>query len=99
MATFMISFRIKEIGDHESRREMLNIAIQAAADTYWDQTTSFYVITASNSTSGLIEHLKTFIDDKHDIVLVRSLESKIAYVAGNVTDNDLFLIMPYCKKA
>ena len=99
MATFMISFRIKQIGDHESRREMLDSAIQLAAEMHWEQTTSFYIIRSDDTTLGLATLLKSYIDEKHDIVLVRSLENKIAYVVGNVTDNDLFVLMPYCKRA
>ena len=98
MATFMVSFRIEEILDSELRRAMLCAEIERISKRHWKNNTSFYVIESEASTLEIAENLKAIINPDHDIVLVRSFETRTAFVAGMV-DDDLFVLMPYCKKA
>lgn len=100
MATFMVSFRIAQLDNHSERYDGLNAAIlSASSGNYWDETTSFYVLESDLSISTFINYLKAEINPQYDTVLVRSLDSKTAFIAGVVRDGDIFTLMPYLKKA
>jgi hypothetical protein len=98
MAVLMVSFRIEEVGNDDQRRRELCAAIESMGLRHWKDTTSFYLIEADASPRELASTLKDYIDTAEDIVLVRSMESKTAFVAGFVRDSDLFELMPYCKR-
>lgn len=62
-------------------------------------TTSLLIVEIEESISNLAARAKQWIDESMDIVLIRTLGTSDARVIGAVEDQDLFTLMPYCRRA
>jgi len=94
----MVSFRVADQHNWEGRYAAVEAAIRTASERHWKDTSSFYVIESALDARALAVRLKNYIDPNSDIVLIRSLESRTAFVIGAVHDEALFALMPYCKR-
>ena len=103
MAAFMLSFRLHDdtIGGrtYEERREGLYDRVHQIASPWWEETTSFIAFQSDLEIDDIMWHVKDEIAAGYDIVLVRSLESKVARITGVLEDGDIYKIMPYLKEA
>jgi hypothetical protein len=99
MTTIMTSFRVENIGDHHDRRANLEAEVVHGSTMHWKETTSFLIVEVEDTISNLANRAKQWIDPNVDVVLFRTLGTNDARVIGAVEDQDLFKLMPYCKKA
>lgn len=103
MATYWITFRIayESVGgrSYDDRYDAFTEAIVANASNYWAQTTSFYIIESSSSIDTLTETLKRKFAPSKDLFLIRQVDTKSAKICGQNEDNDIFIFMPYLKRA
>jgi len=101
--TYFVSFTLDD-GEHgrrsySTRWQDLYDAIRGLSDTYWEQTAAFIAFKTTADISQIVSAVRGAISPEYDIVLIRSMDSKIARILGPVTDPDIFAIMPYLKKA
>ncbi len=99
MTTYMASFRIAKFGDDNERRENLEAEILNSSTRHWKDTTSFLIVEVEDTIGNLAARAKQWIDTSMDVVLFRTLGTQDARVIGAVEDQDLFKLMPYCKRA
>jgi hypothetical protein len=59
MAIFNISFRIKQVGNHAARYDSVveKIKAEAAGQTSWEETTSFFVLESNKTASSLCDSI------------------------------------------
>ena len=98
MPNYLISFRISDEADYDKKYAALIADMLTTATRWWDETTSFLIIEDETEIDVLAEVAKSAIDPSSDTVLIRQLDAKRARVVGVVHDEDLFVLMPYCKR-
>lgn len=98
MAEFWISFRIDDDADYENRYTQLIASLLEGSKRYWDETTSFIIMDHAVDIDDVARAAKNAVDERTDTVLIRQLDTKAARVVGVVNDQDLFALMPYCKR-
>jgi hypothetical protein len=99
MTTYMASFRVEEVGNDQERRRNLEAEILRESAMHWKDTTSFLIIEVEDTIDNLASRCKEWIAQEMDVVLFRTLGKQEARVIGAVEDQDLFALMPYCKRA
>ena len=98
MTVFAITFRITYDNEasYNKRYESLVDAIKASAGMYWDDPTSFFLITSDLTAPKLASHLVTtsYFDEEQDHLLVINLSAtKGSAHRGKLIDQDLVPIL------
>ena len=103
MSVYWLTFRIHEAevgGRSQERRSAdLNETIRKVTTQWWVESSSFIVLESSHGLVHIITSCKAAIAPSHDLLLVRAMDTKSAYITGLVQDQDIFKLMPYLKKA
>lgn len=99
MAVYWITFRIADDDTYEERYVALVEAIKGASSKFWEETTSFILFESSQNMAGIAAITKAAIDASQDLALIGMPDFKSATVIGPVSDQDLFNLMPFTKKA
>lgn len=96
MAVFAITFRIHDDNDYDQRYSSVMDAIQYEANNrWWDETTSFYLIESSKTSSNLAESIESKSDfsAEKDLLVVINLSRNGYKFIGKLTDIDIKQIM------
>lgn len=99
MAVFALSFRIGSEGDWSSRYNSVVDKIKSeAGHYYWDETTSFFVLTSTKSAREIADsvYFGSMFNQSWDIILVVNLSVKDHGTKGNfVSSATLDTLMSY----
>jgi len=98
MAVYWMSFRLKDDPTYEQRYQGLYDAVQSVSSKWWIEATSFIVFESDLIIDGLVKAIKSVVD-KDDLVIIGMPEFKSARLIGNTEDKDIFLLMPFIKRA
>ena len=100
MNVYWLTFRIEHNSGYNARYQALQEAVKALATMpWWVESTSFIVFQSTLGIDAVAARLKAAIDPRLDMALVWMSEFKSARVIGNVTDADLFKLIPYVQRA
>lgn len=97
MATYWITFRIKEEGDYYDRYERLTDTIQALG-LHWKEPTSFYLLRCDGDIDLLADRLGGCVSQTMDLVLIATTDGRQARIIGQPSDSDLYTLLPAVKK-
>lgn len=105
MAKLLVSFDIK-FEDEHSYNEIYDNLIAAIKKSiggsrkYWSDTTSFYVIDASESAAQFTQRIAAEggLRRTKDKLLVLDADVKAGAFWGQTDDQDLFVILPFIQK-
>jgi hypothetical protein len=98
VALYAISFRVEYEGDYDGRYASLVEAIraQASGTDWWEETTSFMLITSDKSPAKLADDIlsaSTF-DATKDLLLVIYLSGNQGYaIRGKYADKDVLTLL------
>lgn len=100
MATYWISFRLKDDDGYEDAYEAFTDVMKKALDqsTWWFETTSFYIADSEISLDGLAMRVKRAIRLDRDLVVIGMPGFKAGRVIGKCSDQDIFTLVPFMKK-
>jgi len=102
MATYWVTFRIADKtvdGEtYATRHKALTDTINLHCSNWWVESTSFLLFESKNTLDQLAGVLKASVSDE-DLFLIRACEGANARIYGNVSDDDVFTLMPYLKYA
>ncbi|SRR6266851_1581884 len=98
MALFAITFRVHEDATYEERYESLVDAIKGLAEgngRYWDEPTSFFLITSSQTASNLAAGIQNLsaLSQITDLVLIINLSERQYAILGAYADSDFHTLM------
>jgi hypothetical protein len=101
MTIYWITFHIEEeiVGgkNWNDRYNALIAAIDQNSSRWWYETTSFIVFDSISSIDGLAYKFKATIAPSKDLFLLRVMDSRSARVCGRITDQTIFMVMPYLE--
>jgi hypothetical protein len=101
MTIYWITFHIEEeiVGgkNWNDRYNALIAAIDRNSSRWWYETTSFIVFDSISSIDGLAYKFKATIAPSKDLFLLRVMDSRSARVCGRITDQTIFMVMPYLE--
>ena len=99
MSVYWISFRINDDASYRQRYQNLMDAIQAISTKWWLEPTSFVLFESDRDIDGVAAMTKTAINPRIDTALIGMPDYKSARLVGVSTDQDIFFLMPFTKKA
>lgn len=99
MAAYWLTFRIEQDSTYSTRYEKLIDAIRGIASKWWIEPTSFLLFESSLGIDQVASTVKSAINPRTDLALVGMPDYKSARIIGASTDDDLFDLMPFTKKA
>ena len=101
MTIYWITFHIEEeiVGgkNWNDRYNALIAAIDQNSSRWWYETTSFIVFDSISSIDGLAYKFKATIAPSNDLFLLRVMDSRSARICGRITDQTIFMVMPYVE--
>ena len=101
MTIYWITFHKEEeiVGgkNWNDRYNALIAAIDQNSSRWWYETTSFIVFDSISSIDGLAYKFKATIAPSKDLFLLRVMDSRSARVCGRITDQTIFMVMPYLE--
>jgi hypothetical protein len=91
MATYWITFRIKEVviggREYSARYDALVEAVRAVCgDHWWYEPTSFWLISSTATREQIAARIRAAIAPAHDLALLGSMEHTGATVIGSVKE-------------
>jgi hypothetical protein len=96
VANYWISFRVDQHG-HPSRYDRFIEVAHEIAEGYWDETTSFICIECDLGIDAAAQHLKSTINPKEDIFVLREIGKNNTRYVGGVSGSFLHFF-PEAKK-
>jgi hypothetical protein len=103
MAVFWLTFRLHEAKisgkSYEERYKALYAVIDNVSTQWWIETTSFIAFESAEGISTIAARCKRAIAPSHDVVLIRLMDTKTAYLVGTAEDHTIYQLMPYLKNA
>lgn len=97
MATYWLSFRIKDDATYSERYNALVETVRVNSSKWWLETSSFFVFNSSDGIDDLATAVKYAIDEAIDIVLIGMPDFKSARLIGANKDQDIFALIPFVK--
>ena len=97
MATYWLSFRLKENSTYSDRYDALVETIRVNSMRWWPETSSFFVFETVATIDELAMHVKKQIDPGTDLVLIGMPVFKSARLIGKNDDQDIFDLIPFVK--
>lgn len=98
MAVYWMTFRIANDANYEKRYAAVTTAINSIASKWWVEPTSFLLFESEKNIDGVVGAVKPKMGS-NDLALIGMPDFKTARVIGKVEDQDLFVLMPFTKKA
>lgn len=101
MATYWLTFRIADQGDYDARYDRLHKTVFELANggKWWVESTSFYLFDSPSTISEAAAKISGALDTDCDLALLGMTEVKSARAIGAVTDQDLFELVPFARRA
>lgn len=99
MAVYWLTFRLETDATYNDRYDKLIEAVDILSTRWWVEPSSFLLFESGNKIDEIARAVKTAITPSKDLVLIGMPEIKSARVIGKVTDQTLFDLMPFTKKA
>ncbi|PLT95485.1 hypothetical protein BMJ34_20835 [Sinorhizobium medicae] len=100
MAIFAVTFRIADettlLGSYRERWTSVDEAIKASTTgTYWNETTSFYLIQSSTNSTDLAREINNAsnLDVERDLLVCINLSQKGYKTLGKYEDGDIDALM------
>ncbi|TCN30143.1 hypothetical protein [Sinorhizobium americanum] len=100
MAIFAISFRIGDkttnYGSYADRWSSVDQAIkESSTGTYWNETTSFYLVESNKNSAGLAEQIDqaSSFDASVDLLVCINLSQNGYKILGAYSDKDIDVLM------
>jgi len=101
MTIYWITFHVEDeiVGgkNWNDRYNALIAAIDRNSSRWWYETTSFIVFESISSIDGLAYKFKATIAPSKDLFSLRVMDSRSARVCGRLTDQTIFMVMPYLE--
>lgn len=102
MSVYWISFRIanEKVGNrsYDDRLKALNDTIGKHCSDWWGDTTSFYAFESIATLHTVAIAVKQAIAPTHDVVIMRAMDVKEAYIIGAFKKENIFKMLDYLKK-
>jgi hypothetical protein len=103
MTVFWLTFRLQEEKisgrSYEDRYNALLTAIDKLSAQWWVEPTSFIAFESDHTISGIAADCKRAVAPTRDVVLIRQMDTKAAFLIGQATDATIYALMPYLKNA
>lgn len=98
MAVYWLTFRLSEDSDYAARYERLVEAVREISEGWWVESTSFILFDSDQDIDDLAAIVKANLKPAVDLALVGVRDYKAARAIGAITDDDLYVLMPFTKK-
>jgi hypothetical protein len=99
MAVYLLTFRLNEDSDYAARYDRLVEAVRETSKGWWVESTSFILFDSDQNIDDLAATVKANLKPAVDLALVGMRDYKSARAIGAITDDDLYVLMPFTKKA
>jgi hypothetical protein len=99
MSVYWLTFRIENDAGYRNRYDALIEAIRVISSKWWVEPTSFLLFESARDIDGVAAVSKAAINPRIDMALVGMPDFKSARLVGASTDQDIFALMPFTKKA
>ena len=99
MAYFWITFRIADDAGYEERYKGLVEAVQDIGAGRWSETTSFYLLEYTGTSTALARKLSAPLNRAKDMLVVKHLEDDDSVYFGKIEHPDVLVsFLPNAKK-
>ncbi|MGL4310250.1 MAG: hypothetical protein ACRCSU_07160 [Paracoccaceae bacterium] len=99
--TYYVSFTIADDAGYSDRYAKLMDAVTECMHPgkFWDRSTSFVLFSSDLPAAQIAAKCKAAINPSKDLVLVSSPYIKVMLVVGHNTDDDVYTLVDFAKKA
>jgi hypothetical protein len=100
MATYWVTFRLKDDATYSDRYDKLSKVIDQLCDGWWVEPTSFFLFECDDTIDTIAGKVKAAINTRTDVVLISMPHVKAARIVGTPDYGDtLRSLLPFAKAA